>query len=146
MRRKLFIGVASTVAVLGLVLAAIAGMSRFMETFGVLRQFQDFSLTVVNRSDHDILSVEIGILQSGANGGIVEGDSRHLYTRAIKSGQKAKIRPGLTIRGEGGIYMRYTDSTGAEKLAMACSYTEHASGYSIATVTNDGVDVEEACM
>jgi len=146
MRRRLVIGIVTTCAVLVLVLVAAAGMSWIREAFGVLRQFQDFSLTVVNRSDYDILSVETGILQSDVKGNIVKGDSRHLYTKTIKSGQKAKIKPRLTIRGEGGIYMRYTDSTGAEKQAMVCSYTEYASGYSIATITNNGVEVEQKCM
>jgi hypothetical protein len=144
MRRRLVIGIAAACAVL--VLAAAAGSDSFREVFGILRTFQDFSLTVVNRSDHDIVSVDTGILQSGMNGNMVEGDSRHSYTNVIESGKKATIRPKLAISGEGGIFMRYTDSTGEVKEVMACSYTEYTSGYSIVTISNDGVEVEEHCM
>lgn len=127
-----------------LIILIVAGLNSLKGSSGFFRQFQSFSLTVINQSDYDLISVETGIVQSDAEGNTIEG-SQHLYSNVIESGQEAVIRPRLTIKGEGGIYMKYTDSTGKEAQKGVCSYTESASGYAIVTITNDNIKVEEKC-
>ncbi|CAG5092896.1 Uncharacterized protein TXXE_19030 [Thermobacillus xylanilyticus] len=55
------------------------------------------------------------------------------------------IKPQLTVHREGGIYLKFTDSGGKEVNKTVCSYTESASGYSIVTIMNDQIKVEEKC-
>lgn len=111
-----------------------------------LSQFQSFALTIHNQSDYDIVSVETGIIKSAsAEIGIVEGDSKDYYAEHIKSGKNIKIKPRLSLNGEGGIYLKYTDARGETVQKSVCSYTEYLSGYSTVTIHNNGVAIEEKC-
>ncbi len=96
-----------------------------------------FSVTISNKSDYDLVSVETGI---------VSGVSKDLYDKIINAGSKAKIKPELRLTGEGAIYLKYTDSRGDSKDAVVCGYTESLSGRSMVTVYNDRVDVKQNCM
>ncbi|MFC3800840.1 hypothetical protein [Cohnella sp. GCM10012308] len=109
------------------------------------RQFRSFSVTVVNQSDYDLVSVETGILRSDAAGNAVQGGSKNTYGKTIKAGHEKVISPKLSLNGEGGIYLKYTDSRGQTVQKTVCSYTESASGYSTVTIRNDRVDVKENC-
>ncbi|WP_270166401.1 hypothetical protein [Paenibacillus sp. SYP-B4298] len=140
-KKSLFSIIAGSVVLIFLI---IAGLNLLIGSSDFIRQFQSFSLTVINQSDYDLISVETGIVQRDDSGNTVEG-SKHLYSNVIESGQEVVIRPRLTINGEGGIYMVYIDSIGKEARKGVCSYTESASGYAIATITNDNIKVEEKC-
>lgn len=143
MNKKILVSIIAGSVIL--VLIAVSGVNSLKGNSNFFRQFQSFSLTVVNQSDYDIISVETGILQSDASGNAVEGNSKHLFSKVIESGQQSVIKPRLTINNEGGIYMKYMDSSGKEVRKTVCSYTESASGYSIVTIMNDKIEVEEKC-
>ncbi|MGM0884889.1 MAG: hypothetical protein ACQEXQ_28090 [Bacillota bacterium] len=100
-------------------------------------RFGSFSITISNKSDYDIVSVETGI---------IKGTSKDIYTEVIKSGEKIKIKPRLSLTGEGAIYINYTNSNGDTKEKTVCGYTESLSGYSKVTINDDKVTVEENCM
>lgn len=139
MNRKISLGIVAGSVILVLLLAA-GGIS--LANSELFRQFQDFKMTIINKSDHDILSVETGIYQSDGD----EGKSKHHYTNVIASGKKKVIKPRLTIHGEGGIYMQFVDASGREARTSVCSYTESSSGYALVTITNDDIEVEGRCM
>jgi hypothetical protein len=63
-------------------------------------QFKSFSVTIKNKSDYDIVSIETGI---------INGASNDIHTEKIKSGETSKINPILSLKGEGAIYIKYTD-------------------------------------
>ncbi|MBD0384820.1 hypothetical protein [Paenibacillus sedimenti] len=100
-------------------------------------QFQSFSVTIKNKSDYDIVSIEIGI---------IKGASNDIYTEKIMSGETGKINPILSLKGEGAIYLKYTDSRGSTKEETVCGYTEYLSGNSKVTISNDKVTIEQNCM
>ncbi|OMF36709.1 hypothetical protein BK133_08670 [Paenibacillus sp. FSL H8-0548] len=100
--------------------------------------FQSFSVTINNQSDYDIVSVETGI---------VAGTSKHIYDKQIKAGDSARIKPKLSLVGEGAVYLKYTDSRGDVTETSACGYTESLSGRIKLTITNDGViENEQKCL
>ncbi|NQX66280.1 hypothetical protein HQN90_09090 [Paenibacillus alba] len=99
-------------------------------------QFQSFSVTINNKSDFDIVSVETGIIKD---------TSKDIRTTKIKSGETMKIKPALTLTGEGAIYIKYIDSRGDAKEKTICGYTESLLGNSRVTISNDKVSVEERC-
>lgn len=103
----------------------------------LIRQFQPFSVTVSNQTDDDIAVIETGI---------VNGDSKEQFEKTIKSGEEIKIKPKLSLKGEGGIYIKYMDASGETIEQGVCSYTESLSGYSIVTIQSDKVTVKEKCM
>ena len=111
----------------------------------IFRPFRSFSVTVVNASDYDLLSVETGIMSSDASGNTVKSGAKHTYEKPIKAGHEKVISPKLSLTGEGGIYLKYTDSRGETVQKTVCSYTEYATGYSTITIQNDRVDVKEDC-
>jgi len=105
------------------------------DNFGML---QSFSVTIHNQSDYDIVSVGTGIISS---------QEVHSYAKEIKAGDTARIKPQLTLAGEGAVYLKYTDSRGITKETVACGYTESLSGSSRLTIDNDGVaENEQKCM
>lgn len=103
----------------------------------LLEPFRAFTVTISNESDYDIVSVETGI---------VSGSSKHPYAKIIGAGEKVKIKPDLTLMGEGSIYQEYTDSNGDLKETVVCGYTEYVSGHSKVIIRNDRIDVEQNCM
>lgn len=111
----------------------------------IFRPFRSFSVTVVNQSDYDLVSVETGVLSSDASGHAIESGAKRTFAKTIKAGDEKVISPKLRMRGEGGIYLKYTDSRGETVQKTVCSYTESASGYSTITIQNDRVDVKENC-
>ncbi|OKP89665.1 hypothetical protein A3842_04045 [Paenibacillus sp. P3E] len=113
--------------------------------FEFLNQFKSFAVTIDNQSENDIISVETGVLVSNSAGDIVESDSKDTFDKIIKSGEETRIRPNLQLSGEGGIYLKYTDSRKETFKKTICSYTESLSGYSKVIITNDNVTVDEKC-
>ncbi|CAI6084094.1 hypothetical protein [Cohnella sp. JJ-181] len=109
------------------------------------RQFRSFSVTVINQSDYDLVSVETGILTNDAKGNIVKSGSKESFNKPIKAGREKVLEPSLSLSGEGGIYLQYTDSRGDTVQKTVCSYTESVSGYSTVTIHNDNVEVKENC-
>jgi hypothetical protein len=100
--------------------------------------FQSFSVTINNQSDYDIVSVETGI---------VAGSSTHIYDKQIKAGDSVRIKPKLSLVGEGAVYLKYTDSIGDIKETIACGYTESLSGRTELTITNNGIiENEQKCL
>ncbi|MDI4647821.1 hypothetical protein [Cohnella hashimotonis] len=142
MTRAAKISIAVPAVVAALLLSLFAVWKTNDEFF---RQFRSFSVTVVNDSDYDLVSVETGILHSDAAGNAIESGAKHTYAKTIKTGQKKAISPKLSLNGEGGIYLKYTDARGQTVQKTVCSYTESASGYSTVTIRNDRVDVKENC-
>ncbi|WP_217591884.1 hypothetical protein [Cohnella sp. GbtcB17] len=108
-------------------------------------RFRSFSVTVVNQSDYDLVSVETGILSGGNPGQSDKSDAKRIFGKPIKAGEKKVLSPKLSMNGEGGIYLKYTNSRGDTVQKMVCSYTESASGSSTITIQNDRVDVKENC-
>lgn len=111
----------------------------------IFRPFRSFSVTVVNASDYDLVTVETGILSSDTSGNTVKSGAKHTYAKTIKAGHEKVISPKLSLTGEGGIYLKYTDSRGETVQRTVCSYTESASGYSTVTIQNDQIEVKENC-
>ncbi|SDM34177.1 hypothetical protein SAMN05428961_11470 [Paenibacillus sp. OK060] len=142
-RRSLWILVLSILIVVGLVLVIKATVQS--NVFEFLKQFRSFNVTIDNQSDYDLTSVETGVLITGPNGGVVESGSRDGFDKEIKSGDVVKITPNLSISGEGGVYLKYSDSSGKTSNKMICSYTETLSGYSNVIITNENVQVDEKC-
>lgn len=102
----------------------------------ILTPFKSFSLTVDNQSDDEISSIEIGLIDT---------DSKELFTNPIKKDQKKKFKPTLSLSGEGAIYLKYTDAKGQSTQETVCGYTEYLSGYSTITITNEGTTVVQQC-
>ncbi|TXK76124.1 hypothetical protein [Paenibacillus sp. N3.4] len=99
-------------------------------------QFQSYSVTIKNNSDYDIVSIETGILK---------GASNDIHTEKIRSGEIRKIKPKLSLKGEGAIYIKYIDSRGATKEEIVCGYTEYLSGNSMVTISNNKVTIKQNC-
>lgn len=142
--------ISAAVAALGAVVimaGGIAAAAAGSDILNLIQQFRSFTVTVDNQSDYDLLSVETGVLASDSTGQVVESGSKEKYEQGIPGGKKVKISPELSLSGEGGIYLKYTDSRdGAPPRRIGiCSYTESLSGSSRVIITNDGVDVEENC-
>ncbi|WP_239616006.1 hypothetical protein [Cohnella mopanensis] len=111
-----------------------------IEAKNLLEPFRSFTVTIVNESDADIVSVETGI-RSGS-----PDNSKHSYEKIIATGATAKIKPKLTFTGEGVIYQKFVDSNGRSRETIACGYTEYVSGHSTVTIRNDKIEVEQDCM
>ncbi|MFC4597602.1 hypothetical protein [Cohnella hongkongensis] len=113
-----------------LVLLILWGI-KLVEPFGPLR------VTVVNETDAALVSVESGI---------VSGSSKHTYRQAIEAGESARIKPELSLSGEGAVYQKFYFSGGEVKEAVVCGYTESLSGTATVTLRADGrIDVEQSC-
>jgi hypothetical protein len=110
-------------------------------------QFQSFRVTVDNQSDYDLSSIETGVVTSASAGGETGNASKDELGTTLHSGRRIKIRPQLSLSGEGGIYLKYTDprKPGAPVTIGVCSYTESLSGYSKVTIKNDEIEIEENC-
>jgi hypothetical protein len=113
--------------------------------YGILSmaaQFQSFRVTVDNQSDFELNVIETGVVTNAAAGASIDK-----LEKILKSGRKIKIKPRLSLTGEGGIYLKYTDSREPDTPLTigVCSYTETLSGYSKVTITNDKVTVDENC-
>ncbi|WP_256759969.1 hypothetical protein [Cohnella sp. WQ 127256] len=127
------------VAAIALSIIVLVGVNVVKNTISIfnLSQFQSFTVTISNESDYDIVSVETGI---------INGTSKDTRLEKIKSGNKKKIKPNLSLSGEGAIYMEYTDSRGSTTQKTVCGYTEYLSGNSKVTIHNSKVTVKENCM
>jgi len=106
---------------------------KWMEPFGPLR------ITVVNETSVDLVTVETSAVSSS-------GSSKHFYRQRIEAGQSAKIRPELSLTGEGGVYQKFVFDSGEPKEAVVCGYTESLSGTATVTLRADGrIEVEQSC-
>ena len=112
------------------------------------RQFFSYSVTINNQSDYDISTFEVGALKRNDDTGEVEkSESKVIYKKGIEKGQKATVRPDITLSGkEGAIYLEYIDSNGNEVQKTICSYSESVTGYSNVTITKDRLLVTEKCQ
>lgn len=132
----------------------IVGISLFVEVFvnsGIINYFKNFTVTIVNKSDHDIIYAEAGVLVTGPSGGVVESGSKDTYPKTIRSGKSATFEPKLSLtvdgsRREGGIYLDFEDASGNRYRKMVCSYTEILSGSSKVIVSNEEIVVEQDCF
>ncbi|GGG00227.1 hypothetical protein GCM10010912_51390 [Paenibacillus albidus] len=144
-RRAIIIITISTAFILIGIMGVVA--VRSSDLFSLINHFRSFTVTVDNRSDYDLGSVETGVIRGFSNGQIIASGSKDKLGKEIKSGQKITIKPDLHLSGEGGIYLEYTDSregSSAQRVAV-CSYTEFLSGSSKVTINNDEVTVKEDC-
>ncbi|WP_138751492.1 hypothetical protein [Paenibacillus sinopodophylli] len=99
--------------------------------------FLPLKVTLHNESDFDVVSIETGI-QSGSE--------KQVITKTVKPGAKAIIKPNFHVKGEGAVYLKYTDSRGNITETSACGYTESMSGRTSITIDNDGVlENEQKC-
>jgi len=133
-----------SIIIIAVVAILAAGIFLAYQTYeNLLRQFQSFTVEIVNQSELDIVKVETGLLSGTPS---QPDESKHSFEQPIASGKKAKITPKLKFFGEGSIYMEFTDSSGKTTQKTVCSYTESASGYSTVTITDKQITVEEHCM
>lgn len=113
-----------------------------MAFWGLVAQLQSFQLRVDNQSDFELRILETGVATSSAAEASVDE-----VGKILKSEKTVKIKPQLTLSGEGGIYLKYSDSREPDvpKTIGVCSYTETLSGYSKVIITNDKVTIEQNC-
>jgi len=98
--------------------------------------FLPFRVTVVNESGEAVSRIETGIVQ---------GDSKQV-SRGVGSGDSVKIKPELSLKGEGAVYQKYVFENGRTAETVVCGYTESLSGKSTVTLREDGtIDVEQDC-
>lgn len=145
-KRRTILTVAGAAVIAAIILLAV----QLNNKYGLLElvaQFRSFRVTVDNQSDFDLKLLEAGVVTSGSiREGRASGSRDELGT-TVPKGRALTVRPSLSISGEGGIYLRYTDprEPNAPKTIGVCSYTESISGYSKVIITNDKVTVEEKC-
>lgn len=132
--------------VVAFVLLALGAITIIRGSTDFLGPFQSFTVKISNQSRHDIVSIETGIIESASAAGIVEGDSKDRSSKTVKSGEEARIKPKLSLSGEGAVYLKFSDSSGKTHIETVCSYTESLSGHSEVTIRDDGIAVEEDCM
>lgn len=140
MRKKVLIlaGVFTAIIVLIIVGARVA----YNDQQGIFNYFRSFTVFVDNQSDVDLVSIEAGIIQSDSN---ADSDSKDMVEEPLASGNKLKFTPKLSLQGEGGIYLKITDSRGETTTHTVCSYTEYLSGKADVTVSNDKVTIDQDC-
>ncbi|MEK4850359.1 hypothetical protein NST04_10955 [Paenibacillus sp. FSL H7-0756] len=109
---------------------------------GLVAQLQSFQVRVDNQSDFELRILETGVVTGAAAEASVDE-----VGKILKSGKTVKIKPQLTLSGEGGIYLKYSDPREPDvpKTIGVCSYTETLSGYSKVIITNDKVTIEQNC-
>ncbi|WP_168121570.1 hypothetical protein [Paenibacillus sp. HB172176] len=114
----------------------IIGLGIFMihNMFG--NMLRPFTVTIHNKSSFDIVSIESGI---------VDGNSTDISQAKIASGGKKKLRPDLTLTGEGAVYMKVTDERSVERKISVCGYTEYLSGSAYVVIEDSGTKVEQDC-
>ncbi|MEK3901369.1 hypothetical protein [Paenibacillus sp. FSL R7-0179] len=129
-------------------LVIAAGIMRVVQldnkygVLGLVAQLQSFQVRVDNQSDFELRILETGVVTSSAAEASVDE-----VGKILKSEKTVKIKPQLTLSGEGGIYLKYSDSREPDvpKTIGVCSYTETLSGYSKVIITNDKVTIEQNC-
>lgn len=109
---------------------------------GLVAQLQSFRVTVDNQSDFELSILETGVVTGAAAEASVDE-----VGKILKSGKTVKIKPRLTLSGEGGIYLKYSDKREPDvpRTIGICSYTETLSGYSKVIITNDKVTIKQNC-
>ena len=117
------------------VLAAGAGAVQLLKSAGIWNLMKDFTVTVTNETDRDIVIFESGL---------GSGDSRDVLNRTVKSGKTYKFKPELDVQGENSVYMTHTNAAGETVRTNVCGYTEYLSGSAKVTV-GDSVKVEQDC-
>lgn len=110
-----------------------------------IKQFMGFTVTINNHSDFDIIEIKLGIIAGNSNVKTFKEDSEVVHDKQINSGSSTTLKPKLLLEGEGGIYLKFTNSKGETIKKTICSYTESLSGHSDVTVRNDTVNVTENC-
>ncbi|GBG06886.1 hypothetical protein B1748_12390 [Paenibacillus sp. MY03] len=143
MKKKVLIVIGCFIAILALTIAGARSVYNDHPDF--FNMFKSFTVRIDNQSDFDFVAIEAGILQSGNNGDIVETGSKDTLANPLASGDKVTFKPKLSIQGEGGIYLKVTDSSGRTETYGICSYTESLSGQTDVTVSNDGVKIDQNC-
>lgn len=140
--RRVVLATALGTAVIAAVFILAAQVNSKYGILSMAAQFQSFRVTVNNESDFDL-----SILETGVVTGAGAGASTDELGKTLSSGKTIKIRPRLSLSGEGGIYLKYTDPRAPDVLQTigVCSYTESLSGYSKVTITNNKVTVKENC-
>ncbi|QUL53828.1 hypothetical protein KDC22_26310 [Paenibacillus tritici] len=139
-RRMLLMSAVALVMAAGIML--VVQLDSKYGVLSLVSQFQSFKVTVHNPSDFELTILETGVVTSAA-----ASASTDKVAKILKSGKTVKIKPRLTISGEGGIYLKYSDPREPDVPATigVCSYTETLSGYSKVVITNDKVSVKENC-
>ncbi|MEK3717020.1 MULTISPECIES: hypothetical protein [unclassified Paenibacillus] len=140
-RRVLGILAASTLVIAAGIMVVVQ-LNNNYGVLGLVAQLQSFRVTVDNQSDF-----ELSIQETGVVTGAAAEASADEVGKILKSGKTLKIKPRLTLSGEGGIYLKYSDPREPDvpKTIGVCSYTETLSGYSKVIITNDKVTVKENC-
>ncbi|MFD2673396.1 hypothetical protein [Marinicrinis sediminis] len=136
----------SLLLILLLVVGFIGGkavVQYYKDHSDVFNLFRPLQVTIDNQSDLDLVRIEIGVLQSQIQS--PEDISKVIVEEPLESGSIRTIQPDLELAGEGGVYIKLTDSQGSISTHGVCSYTESLSGRSKITVHNSGTDVDEDC-
>ncbi|WP_405116380.1 hypothetical protein MHH28_15460 [Paenibacillus sp. FSL K6-1217] len=137
---------AGILAALTLVIAAgimlVVRLDNKYGVMGLVAQLQSFQVRVDNQSDFELSILETGVVTSAAAEASVDE-----VGKILKSGKTVKIKPRLTLNGEGGIYLKYADPREPDVPITIgiCSYTETLSGYSKVIITNNKVTIKQNC-
>lgn len=140
-RRVLGILAASTLVITAGIMLVVQLDNKY-GVLGLVAQLQSFQVRVDNQSDFELSILETGVVTSAAAEASVDE-----VGKILKSGKTIKIKPRLTLSGEGGIYLKYSDprEPDVSRTVGVCSYTETLSGYSKVIITNDKVTIEQNC-
>jgi hypothetical protein len=143
MKKKVLIVIGCFIAILALTIVGARAVYNDHPDF--FNMFKSFTVRIYNQSDFDLVKIETGILQSDAQGNTIETGSTDVVEDTLASGGKLTFKPKLSIQGEGGVYMKVTDSRGQTETYSVCSYTESLSGLTDVIVRNDEADIDENC-
>ncbi|CAM3568835.1 hypothetical protein PALU110988_29295 [Paenibacillus lupini] len=133
-----------SLSVVGVVIVVMIVIGIYKGNSDFFNQFKSFSVMIDNQSDYDLTQIETGVM-GGSQGSESEEKSKVVQEYQLASGRKVTIKPDLHLTGEGGIYLKFTDSRGETIKKTICSYTESLSGHSNVTINNDSVNVVEKC-
>ncbi|MFC4775824.1 hypothetical protein ACFO9Q_03400 [Paenibacillus sp. GCM10023252] len=116
------------------------------DTFIAL-MLQNFTVTVENESDQDITRIEFGVLHSDDQANVIEGDSKLVYDRPLRSGKSVRITPDVSSDGEMSVFIRYTTAQGEVHEKSVCSYAEMSPrGRATIIIENNQAVVKEKCL
>ncbi|MBP3961539.1 hypothetical protein [Paenibacillus lignilyticus] len=125
-------------------LAGLLLLGNYVLQLDIVKENRAFSVRIDNKSSYDLVAVETGLLTSDDAGKTIKVQP-NFHAEPIRSGTSQHIKPKLSSVGEGGIYLKFTNSNGESFERSVCSYTEHVTGYTKVKVTDKEIKVDESC-
>ncbi|MGR6546142.1 hypothetical protein [Paenibacillus tundrae] len=127
-----------------LVVAMFVGGIIYLSYQNAIDRFKDFRITIDNQSTYELTGIQAGLIGSD-NTANVKDKSLYIPGLNLPSGKKIRFTPQLKLSGEESIYLKFKDSRGKNYTETVCGYTEHLTGHTRVTVTNDTISVKEEC-